>query len=248
MIRELYIDTSSKHAEEAKFFLVESFHSINEVLWYEFASILFSEMMESIKLSEDDKKKIANINFQEEFINLKQAEIPEVLTGETLNSISTTWEQAQILSKTRNHKFGMSYQINLIELLGHLNNFVFFIETLVNRHLLYLVQSHSIDDFSYSSISKVKVMDRLVFIFKEDLNKNNDYLKEIENLYNLNKKVVYYSLEGANAFKSKVSEMIQIWIDSKKIIERFETVENFNEESFSNQLNNHIISFKNKWS
>jgi len=247
MTRELYVETSSKHAEEAKFFLIESFHSFHEALGYEFASILFSEIMESINPSEDDKKKIANINFQEEFTNLTQAEIPEVLTGETLNSISTAWEQAQILSKTRNHNFGMNHQINLLELLGHLNNFVFFIETLVNRHLLYLVQSNSIDEFRYSEISKEKVMEQLVFIFKEDLSKNNDYLKEIENLCNLYNKAGYYSSEVANAFKPKVSEIIQIWMHSKKLIERFETVENFNEESFSNQLNNQIISFMNKW-
>jgi len=79
------------------------------------------------------------------------------------------------------------------------------------------------------------------------LNTNNDYLKEIENLYNLYNNAVYYSLEDANALKSKVSEMVQIWTHAKKILERFEKVENFNEESFSNQLNNHIISFINKW-
>ncbi|NQV19314.1 MAG: hypothetical protein HQ534_12330 [Armatimonadetes bacterium] len=241
------IETYFKLAEGANFFLDESFHYINESLSYEFASKLFSEKIESIEPSEEERKINANSNLPEDTIGLLQAEIPDVLQGETLNLMSKAWEQAQILSKTRNHKFGMNHEINSIEMLGHLNNFGFFIETLVNRHLLYLMQSNYIDDFSYARISIAKIMERLIFIFKESLNENKVHLNEIAKLFSLRNKTVHYTPDNARALKPKVFEMIQIWKQSKKIIERFEKVENFNEDQFSIKLNNHIICFKSKW-
>jgi hypothetical protein len=241
------IETYSKLAEGAIFFLYESFRYINEALLYEFASIIFSEQIDSIEVSDDDRKIIANLNLPEDPIGLLQADISDILTDETLKSMSMAWEQARILSKTKNHKFGMNHEINSIEILGHLNNFGFFIETLVNRHLLYLKQTNSMDDFSYARISIAKVMERLIFIFKEDLNKNKVHLNEIANLFTIRNKTVHYTPDNARALKPKVSEMVQIWTQSKKIIEKFEKIENFNEDPFSNQLNSHIISFKSKW-
>ncbi|MCP4353757.1 MAG: hypothetical protein GY795_50565 [Desulfobacterales bacterium] len=241
------IETYYKLAEGAKFFLDESFHYINEALSDEFASIIFSEKINSVEPSEDDRKIIADSNIPEDTIELLQAEDLDILTEETLNSMSDAWEQAQFLSKTRNHKFGIKHEINSIELLGHFNNFGFFIETLINRHLLYLRQSDFIDDFSYARISTAKVLERLIFIFKEGLNENKVHLNEIANLFSLRNRTVHYTPDNAKALKPKISEMIQIWAQSKKIIERFEKVENFNEDLFSDQLNNHISSFKSKW-
>lgn len=241
------INTFSKLAEGATFYMNESFHYINEALAYESASLIFSKEIESIDPSIDDKKIIDSLSLPEDPIDLLQANIPDVLSENTLKSMSDAWTKAQVLSKTKGYKFGLNHVINSIDMLGHLNNFGFFIETLVNRHLLFLNQVKLIDDFSYSRISVAKVMERLIFILKEDLNTNKVHLNEIANLFSLRNKTVHYTPDNAIALKPKVSEMIQIWTQAIKIIERFEKIEKFNEDGFSSLLNNHVNAFKEKW-
>ena len=104
-----------------------------------------------------------------------------------------------------------------------------------------------IDDLSYSRISIAKVMERLIFIFKEDLCNNKLHLNEIVSLYSLRNKTVHFTPDNAMALSPKVSEIIQIWTQSQKIIERFERVEKFKDDKFSIYLNERINQFKNKW-
>lgn len=241
------IETYSKLAEAARFYLDESFHYVNEAISYEFASILVSEKLNEIDPTEQDQEIVANAIILEDPINLLRDNRCKVLTNETLQAISSAWEKAQIESRTKKHKFEKNHIINSIDILGHLNNFGFFIETLINRHLLYLRHSNKIDDFSYSRISVAKVMERLIFLFKEGLIQNKIQLNEIVNLFSLRNKTVHFTPDNAVVLKPKISELIQIWTQTRKIIEKFERKEKFNEERFSKLLNNHVIEFKNKW-
>jgi hypothetical protein len=134
-----------------------------------------------------------------------------------------------------------------IEILGHLNNFGFFIETLVNRHLLFLNQTGTIDEFSYARISISKIMERLIYIFKDDLNNNKVQLNEITNLFSLRNKTVYLTPDNAIALKPRISELIQIWTQSIKIIKKLEQKEKFNENSFSIRLEQHMYEIKTNW-
>lgn len=85
-------------------------------------------------------------------VGILQSNIPDILTDETTSLMSRTWEKSQFRANTEKHKFGLNHRIDSIEMLGHLNNFGFFIETLVNRHLLFLSQTRVIDEFSYARI------------------------------------------------------------------------------------------------
>jgi hypothetical protein len=161
--------------------------------------------------------------------------------------MSDSWIKSQALSKTQKHKFELKHTVKYIEILGHLNNFGFFIETLVNRHLLFLKQMDLIDDLSYARISIAKIMERLIFIFKDDLRSNKVHLNEIVNLLSLRNKTVHYTPDNAMALSPKVSEIIQIWTQTKKIIERFERVEKFNDDQFSILIDERVNEFKNKW-
>ena len=135
----------------------------------------------------------------------------------------------------------------LFRSLGHLNNFGFFIETLTNRHLLYLYQSKKINDFCYSRISISKVLERLIFIFKDEISNNKLHLNEISNLFSLRNKTVHYTPDNSMALKPTISELIQIWEQSKKLIEYFEKNEEIDEELFSKSLDAHIQETRKKW-
>ncbi|WKN43568.1 hypothetical protein [Tunicatimonas pelagia] len=241
------INTFSKLGEGINFYLNESFHYINEALIYEFASYLFSEELKKIDPSDKDKEIIESINLPESPVELLQVDLPEVMTEETLRAISDGWNKAQTLARVENYDFTLDHAIQSIEMLGHLNNFGFFIETVINRHLLYLKQTRLIDDFSYSRFSIAKVMERIIFIFKDDISTHNIHLNEIARLFSLRNKTVHYTPDNAMALKPRISEMIQIWNQTKKLLERLEGIEKFKEDKFSRLLNNQINGFMEKW-
>ncbi len=241
------INTYSKLATGASFFLEESFKYVNAALEYEFASILFSQLLDKIEPNEDDRKRIANLDFPENTIELLQFDNQDVLSDETSKSILKAWRSAQIQAAKEKHKFAKSQRINSIEILGHLNNFGFFIETLVNRHLLFLNQTKALDDFSYTRVSTSRIMERIIYIFKEELNNKLINLNEVQNLFKLRNKTVHFTPDNAKALKPKISELIQIWTQCAKLLEKLEEKEKFNDEIFSKQVIYYSLKIQEKW-
>ena len=228
------IETYSKLGEGISFYLGESFHYLNESLTYELASVIFSDELQKIDPTDSDRK-------------LLQTENLEPLTDGTTSQMANAWSKAQQMARVGHYSFGHQHQINSIEILGHLNNFGFFIETLVNRHLLFLNHTNEIDDLSYSRISTARVIDRLLYIFKDDLKLNKVQINEIVNLFSLRNKTVHYTPDNAKSLKPKLSELIQIWKQAKKVIERIERVEKFNEQNFSELLGQYINEINERW-
>jgi hypothetical protein len=161
--------------------------------------------------------------------------------------MSDAWENSQIRAEKEKHKFSLDHQIDSIEILGHLNNLGFFMETIINRHLLFLNQSKIIDDFSYSRISISRIMERIIYIFKDDLNKNKIHLNEIQNLFRLRNKTVHFTPDNAKVLKPRISELIKIWNQCSKLIEKLEKKENFNERNFSKQIIYYSLNIQKKW-
>jgi hypothetical protein len=213
----------------------------------EFASVLFSEELNTIEPSTEDRKILDQTYLPNDAVGILQSKIPDVLTIETTSLMSKAWQKSQFRAENERHKFGLNHRIDSIEILGHLNNFGFFIETLTNRHLLFLNQTGMIDEFSYARISISKIMERLIYIFKDELNGNKIHLNEITNLFSLRNKTVHFTPDNAIALKPKISELIQIWTQSVKIIKKFEQKEKFNEESFSKRLEQNISEVKTLW-
>lgn len=241
------IETYSKLAEATNFFLNEAFHYLNEAFIEELAGLLFSKELEKIDPTDEDREIVNKLNLPENHIELFQTNIPNTLTEETIEKMSIAWNKSQHLARIEKHKFSLNHTIKSIELLGHLNNFGFFIETIVNRHLLFLKQSNFLDDYSYSRISKARVMERLIFIFKDDLKENKIHLNEISNLFSLRNKTVHYTPDNAIALKPKILELEQIWKQTVKVIQKLEKTEMFTDDKFSELLNEHIKSIKSKW-
>lgn len=240
------IQTYSKLAEGATFFLNESFRYAKEALIDESEAEIFSQLIHKIEPSEKDRE-LLKTPMPEKAIDLLQLSRLEVISEETITKMNLEWDKARTLARTQKAKFKYNHRINSIELLGHLNNLGFFIETMTNRHLLFLVQSSQLDNLSYSRFSSAKIMERLLFIFKDDLTTNKFNLNEIANLFSLRNKTVHYTPENAVALKPTISELFQIWNQCIQLIEKFEKSQQFNEMKFSIDLKNHFEQFKLKW-
>lgn len=241
------LNTYSKLELAAIFYLEESFRYIHIALSNEYASIIFTKVIENIDPNEEDWKIVEELNLPEDAIGLLQSEIPDALTPETLEKLSIAWENSLKLSSQGNYKFGQKHKVDSIEILGHINNYGFFIETIINRHLLFLKQSMLIDDFSYARISIAKVMERMIYIFKDKLSAGTIHLNEITNLFSLRNKTVHYTPDNAIVLKPSLSELIQIWNQSVKILRIIEQREKFNEDKFSSVLEKHIENVKTRW-
>lgn len=241
------VDTYSKLALGATFYLEQSFGCIDSALSYEFASILFSKAIEKIDPTETDRKLFEKMTLPESPFGLLQADFDDVLSDETAKKMSELWQLSQLHAQRNKHKFGLDHKIDSIEILGHLNNFGFFFETLINRHLLFLKQSGLIDDFSYSRISLARIMERLIYIFKDELSQNKVQINEIKNLFKLRNKTVHFTPDNALALKPRISELIKIWNQCAKIIAKLEEKEKFNEEKFSDMVLNYSLQVQSKW-
>ena len=243
------IETYAKLAEGASFYLRESFHYVNSCLRSELRNLIYSKLIDKIEPSDKDQE-LANDSkdlVSEDVIEQLKSNEVTFLTSQTIKSLGDAWVKAGIYSKINKHNFNKDHIITSIEILGHLNNFGFFIETLTNRHLLYLYQSNRIDNFCYSRISISKVMERIIFIFKDEITNNKLHLNEISNLFSLRNKTVHYTPDNSIALKPKVSELIKIWEQSKKLIKLFEENQKIDEDKFSDLLNSEILCFKSHW-
>lgn len=241
------IETYSKLAEGINFYLNESFHYLNESLIYESASIFFSEKIQKIDSTDSDRKLIENTNLPESPVELLQSKTTELLTDETSQRLANEWIKAQEMARIEGYRFGLKHIINSIEILGHLNNFGFFIETIINRHLLFLRHSNLIDNLSYSRMSNARTIERLIYLFKEDLGLNQIQINEIISLFSLRNKTVHYTPDNAKSLKPRIFELLQIWNQTIKLIERFENIEKFNEDRFSKLLDEHVKIIKKRW-
>ncbi len=249
MSKKKEINTYTKLEHAGSFFLHEAFTYLNIALEREFANIQFSKELSYFEPSPDDIDILNKIEYlPNDSINILQSETPNVFSKDTLILMRESWIKALAKSKTEKHKFKKEHRIDTIEILGHINNFGFFIETLVNRHLLFLNQTGVIDDFSYKKIYRSGIMDRLIYIFKDDLCKSKVHLNEITCLFTLRNKTVHFTPDNATALKPKISELLQIHTQSVIIIKRFEEKEKFIDEViFSKELESKIEQIKSRW-
>lgn len=241
------IDTYSKLAEAANFYLEESFRHINNALISELSGILFENKIEKINLTRKDHQIVSKIEFTENPLHLLQTDFGDVLTDKTIQRLADAWHSAQLEAENQLHEFPKNHTINSIELLGHINYLAFFLETLTNRHLLFLHQTKAIDNFTYNNLSIAKTLNRLIFICKTELETNKLQLNEIANLFSLRNKTVHYTPENALSFRTDIASLIRIWNQIIKLLKIFERREKFIDDVFSILVSDHITDFKSNW-
>jgi len=243
------IITYSKLSEASDFFLDEAFHNIHKALSFDYASLILSKKLEGIETTEEDKIKIqaSSSKIPNHPVKLQQMETPDVLSNETIHSMSTAWEEAQIQALNEGNQFPKTHTIEDINLLGHITNLGCFIETITNKHLLFLNQTDEIETFSYNKISQAPVMVRLIYINDKEAKENRLDLRDLAHLYRLRNKAVHYTPDNAVGLKPKISELLKIWEMCHELILYFEEKEKFVNDSLANNFGEEMEFFKNKW-
>lgn len=241
------ISTFSKLHEATTYYLEQSFYQLEECFRTELAGFIFSVELNKIDPTNGDQHIINTVTLSDNPVELLQSEIPDILSEETLFKMTAAWQVANIRSRTETHRFPKSHKIIAIEILGHINTFGFFIETLINRHLLYLKVAQKIDDLSYSRFSNARAMERLLYMFKEEISNKKLPLNEISLLFSLRNKTVHYTPENANALQPNISELLRIWKQAFKLVRLMEKAERFKDEKFSELLTERIKFFEDNW-
>lgn len=241
------ITTFSKLHEAAVYYLDQSFVQLEECFRTELAGYFMFVELDKIDPTTQDREIISKLEFPKNPVELLQAETPNALSDETSTQMFEAWQIAQFQSRTKFHNFPKDYKLVAIQILGHINTFGFFIETLVNRHLLYQKFVGKIDDKSYSKISSSRVMERLSSMFKDEISKGNLHLNDIRLLFRLRNKTVHYTPDNANALQPKITELVRIWKQATKVLLAMEKSEQFNDEQFSEMLIRQINYFEDKW-
>lgn len=242
-----HLGTYHKMAEAADFYLNQSFSHINQVFEYELASIFFSELLNEINPTEKDMEMANKLFIPDGTVDFLKSDLSDPIAAETLQKVHLAWDTAQLRASTRGYFFPVSTIVSNISLLGHVNNLGFFIETLVNRHLLFLNMSGKLNDFSYKTLERSQLLNRLIYIFKTEMDKNLIQLDKTAKLLKLRNSAVHFTPVNAEKFKVSLEELLGIWGEFVKILERMNKREQFYETPFYELLVQYQTDFKERW-
>ena len=244
------IEQYTKLGKAADFYLKESFNYLEIALKKDFRQHVLSEKFKAFEYSDEDIKAIKELNGNQDVLSILQNgdKSIEALSKDTLKKILELHEETdKFVKNLKETKLNKEHSIESIELLGHLNNYSLFIEILTNRHLLFLKHTEKISPFVYNQLSMAKIMNRLIFICKDEIDTNKVQLNEIANLFKFRNKAVHYTPDNAIALQVKISALIRIWKQSVKLIRLFEKREKFRDTKFSNFIETDIDNFEFKW-
>lgn len=242
-----HLGTYHKMAEAAGFYLHQSFSHIDHVFEYELASIFFSELLNEINLTQKDIEIAGKLFIPNGTVDLLKSDMSDPMTTETLQKVHLAWDTAQLKASTRGYFFPTNTIVSNTSLLGHVNNLGFFIETLVNRHLIFLNMSDELNNFSYKTLERSQLLNRLIYIFKEEIDKNLIQLDKTSKLLKLRNSAVHFTPYNAEKFKVSLEELLGIWGEFAKILRQMYKREQFYETPFFELLDQYKTEFKGRW-
>ncbi len=234
-------------AEAATFYLDEAFHHVGNAFEYELSSHYFGKLLVEIEPTDEDRKLSKSANFGTTTIDILRSELGQPLSEETISKMSYAWESAQQMARKNTHFFKLDTEVSNISLLGHVNNLGFFLETIANRHLLFLSMTGKLDDFNYKTLERAQIMNRLIYIFKGELETDKLHLDRVANLIGLRNKAVHYTPENAKNFKTKLEQLLEIWKQLIKLLQIMHNRELFNEMGYDEVLGRKMAQFKRRW-
>lgn len=240
------IETYSRLESAANYFLSSSFISLENAMQDESRGLLYLEEIMKIDVSEKDKMNFKEMEFPTNPVELLQLEGFSI-SGDLMNKFLHAGYVTDKRILEENIKFKKEHKIGSIEILGHLNNFGFFIETIINRHLLFLLHTDEIDPISYNRISIAKIMERIIYLFKDELKHDKIQVNEIINLFTLRNKTVHFTPDNAVALNVKLSELYRIWNQTIKLLKILEKKEKFTGIKLSETLDISCEKFQIHW-
>lgn len=241
------LGTYMKLSEASIYFLNYSFFNLDNALKTDYTGELFSKKIDLIETTEEDNRLLSSFSFPTDTIEFLQQEIKAPLSQGTSDRLKNAWLEAENELVNSPFKFSKTHSITSIDVIGHVTNFAFFIETITNRHLLFLNQSGELENFSYNQITQAKILNRLIYIFKDEIQNNQLNLNEIANLFSLRNKTVHYTPDNAISLRTDLSTLMRIWNQSITLCDKFYLKEQFLENKFSYQIQERIDWLLDKW-
>jgi hypothetical protein len=230
----------------ASYFLNQAFKHINAALEEDATKIIFSEKQKHLDIPSVEINEVLNSEFGNNVIALLQSNNFELLEDEFC-PIYIAQREAREEAKNVKKFFSKTHKISSLELLGHINNFAFFIESIVNKHLLFLKLDNHIDSFSYNRLENAGIISKLIFVLKENLVNNSLSINNIHSLFGYRNQSVHYTPKATKAKKIQINELLNIWSETIQVINHFHSIEQFRLDETSSSMVKKKCEFKERW-
>lgn len=231
-------------SEAIRFFLYESFRYIEHEIRGCIAGQIYGEKLKSIDTTEEDKKIVREFSDKIEttldLIKFDRNPISE----DTLTRLTVAWNEAQEEAERVSLRFPLNKELSGRDLMGHVINFAFVVEILSNRHLFIMNLHGDIDNFVYNSLDKASVVNKILYLFKNEIKEKKINPDRIYNLFKLRNFAVHFTRDNSQRFKATIEDLIQIWKESGKLMELMEKKENVSDNDFHKiltELSTHFI-------
>lgn len=238
----------AKLEEASKYFLEESFHYIHKAFEFNLAGTLMKEGLIKIKLTDEDKNLASgSITSATTDLEMLRGGYESPLSVETIEKLQAVWSSALNEAEILGGAFGYDEEASSVDVLGFVSNFAFFLEALVNRHVKFLQIEGEINSIIYKNLERTSAINKLMFLFKDEINKNLIDIGSIVSLSRLRNRAVHFTHENTATISINISQLKALWVQSSKIATAFHKVEKFDEEPFSDVICENMDFFIKRW-
>ena len=230
----------------ASYFLSQAFHHIDLAIEDDIRDHLFHEKLESLDVETEHISAVFKDGEVKNAVDLLQSDILKLIEDPEDPVVKAQGEAKEEAAQMRN-VYSKNHKITSKEILGHLNNFAFFVEAMINRHLLFLSVSNEIHSCYYNKLKDAAVVGKLLFVTKNAFQEQTDTIEAVSRLFRLRNRTAHYTPENAESLKVTINELFTMWGHTGKLLAYFHSLEQFTNDDFEGMLRKHIKSFEEKW-
>ena len=239
--------TYQKLALAASFYLEQAFNHLDVALLNDYAAILFRTEEAKIIASQEDIALFGKNKYPEGTIAKMRFDTKNAVSEKTKEVINKAFDETLKRAKKVPYKFKLNHKIQSIEILGHINNFAFFLDVLINRHLLFLMHTNTLNPKEYNNLKNKSPKIKLNTIKKKLESGNINGLNNILALFTLRNRTVHFTPENADYLEPQISELIEYWRLTVEFVHQIQTKEKFEIGCFVSDINQYSGSVLNKW-
>ena len=223
-------------SESIRFFLYESFRHIEHEIRYHIASEIYGEKLKNIDTTEEDNHVVSKLSGKiETTLDLIKFD-GNPLSENTLTRLTSAWQEAQDETEFTDLRFPVTQELKGRDLMGHVTNFAFVIEILANRHLFIMNLHGDIDNFTFNSLDKASVVNKILYLFKTEIKEKKINPDRISNLFKLRNLAVHFTRDNSQRFKTTIQELVEIWKETCRLMELMNTKEDIKDNDFHSIL------------
>jgi len=230
-------------SEAIRFFLHESFRHIENEIRYHIASHLYGEKLKRIDTTDEDHNASSGLEGRlDNPLELIRFD-GNPLSENTLTKLAVAWNEAQIEAKLVDMTFPVTQELKGRDLMGHVTNFAFVIEILINRHLFIMNLQHEIDNFTFNTLDKASVLNKILYLFKNEIKESKINPDRISSLFKLRNLAVHFTRDNSQRFRTTLQELVEIWKESSRLMELIDKKEEIKDNNFHSMLTEMKDSF-----